>query len=179
MIFVFDTETTGLPRAYGTNLQFQPKCIEIYAGIYSREGEEVKRYHSLYNPGFSLEPVITKITGLRDIDLKNEQKFSKFEVNKLNNILEECSAVVAHNLSFDLEIMDFEAARLGEKHRFKWPDRKVCTVEQTMHLKLRRMKLVELYEYLFDKPLNQTHRAQDDVRALADCYFELLKREEI
>ena len=41
------------------------------------------------------------------------------------------------------------------------------------------MKLTELYLHLFDKPYEQTHRAKDDVDALAKCYFELIKRKEI
>ena len=179
MIFIFDTETTGLPRAIGTDLALQPRCIEIYAGIYTHDGIILDEFEAMYNPGFSLPPFITRITGITDNNLANKSPFNIDDIRDLNSSLVQCNTVVAHNLSFDEEIMNFEVQRLDKNLFVKWPAEHVCTVEQTMHIKGRRMKLTELYEFLFEKPYEQTHRAKDDVEILAACYFELIKRREI
>ena len=179
MIFIFDTETTGLPKAIGTNLTIQPRCIEIYGGVYARNGDLIDEFEDMYNPGFPLPKQIVAITGITDNALRNKPEYKVEDLDLFNQYLKQCTTVVAHNLSFDEAIMDFEAQRLGGNNYVSWPAEHVCTVEQTMHIKGRRMKLTELYLHLFDKPYEQTHRAKDDVDALAKCYFELIKRKEI
>jgi hypothetical protein len=70
-------------------------------------------------------------------------------------------------------VLYFELLRTGWERRFPFPPNQVCTVDSTMHIKGRRMKLTELYEHTQGKPLAQTHRAVDDVRALWECYKAL------
>ena len=179
MIFIFDTETTGLPKAIGTDLRLQPRCIEICARIYNKKGELQEEFEAMYNPGFNILPQITRITGITNNDLANKSAYSLSDLEHLNSMLKKCTTVVAHNLSFDEEIMNFEAQRLSYDVFVKWPREHVCTVEQTMHLKGRRMRLVELYEFLFGRPYEQTHRAKDDVKILTACYFRLIEKKEI
>ena len=68
------------------------------------------------------------------------------------------------------DVLYFELLRYGWERRFPFPPNQVCTVDSTMHMKGRRLKLLELYEITQGKPLAQTHRALDDVRALWECY---------
>ena len=51
----------------------------------------------------------------------------------LMDLFAEADVVVAHNLSFDLQMLEVEATRIGQK--VPWPERKVCTIEATEYLK--------------------------------------------
>jgi len=38
----------------------------------------------------------------------------------------------------------------------------------------KKPKLTELYEKLFSKPCNQSHRALQDAEICSECFFELI-----
>ena len=75
-MIVFDLETTGLPKAEGSDLDLQPRIIEFGAIRYT-DGtfEEYDRLEFMCNPGHELDPKITKITGITDEDLKDKKPF--------------------------------------------------------------------------------------------------------
>jgi hypothetical protein len=58
----------------------------------------------------------------------------------------------------------------------KWP-RRICTVEQTQHIKGFRLNLSGLHEFLFGEKFSGAHRAKVDVAALVRCSSEMFKRE--
>jgi DNA polymerase III alpha subunit (gram-positive type) len=84
--------------------------------------------------------------------------------------------VIAHNASFDQEAINIEANRLGRI--IKWPTCR-CSVEQTIHLKGKRLTLGALHEHLFGARFDDAHRARADVMALVRCCCELHKRGEL
>ena len=176
IVCIMDTETTGLPKPYESFLNVQPKIIEACAILYNEDGSIIKEHLWRYNPGYRLPPEITRITGLVDADLVDCPRWDRKAHDYWQNVFLQAGGIVAHNLPFDRDMFEFEADRLGLK--FEWP-KMICTVEQSEHILGRRMRLIELYEYLFNEPLNQTHRAKDDVEALARCYFELVKRGDV
>ena len=57
--------------------------------------------------------------------------------------------VVAHNVSYDMGVMDFEQMRVNPDEKFPWPAMQLCTVEATEHLKGHRLNLTALHEHLF------------------------------
>ena len=77
--------------------------------------------------------------------------------------------LMAHNLPFDMGMLTNELRRLGRQYAFPYPPNQVCTVQLANEMIYgRRAKLTELYEKTMGKPLAQTHRALDDVRALVE-----------
>ena len=74
-MIVFDLETTGLPKAEGADLDIQPRITEFGAIKLDENLKEVGILDFLVNPGIPLDPVITKITGLTDNDLKDKPPF--------------------------------------------------------------------------------------------------------
>ena len=54
MLIVFDLETTGLPKAEGSDLDMQPKIIEFGAIKLTEELIEVDRLEFFCNPTTSL-----------------------------------------------------------------------------------------------------------------------------
>ena len=172
-IIVFDTETTGLTLHPDAPLSKQPKIIEFGAVILER-GEVVEEASILINPLEPLTPEIIKITGLTDDDLKGQPPFVD-HLPYLSELFYSCGHVMAHNLPFDRAMILNEAARIPSSIPFPWPERETCTVGLYREQWGRNPKLLQLYEDIMGKPLTQTHRALDDVRALV----EIIQEEEL
>ncbi len=178
---LFDTETTGLVDNRGQDLSKQPQVIEFYGTIIglhkNPDGnvlvEELGELEFLANPGKPLPDIIKKITGLSDAMLKGAKPFSD-HYDELQAFFGLADISVAHNFSFDKQLIDFEAQRL--KKEFIWTPKTLCTVEATEHIKGHRFSLSKLYEHLFPgETFPGAHRAKADVMALKRCYVELFK----
>lgn len=173
-ILIFDTETTDLALHPDAPVKKQPHMIEFGAVTMNpKTGEVIEEVSILVNPGVPLEPIITKITGLTDEDLKDAPSFAEV-VPQLWRLFEDACCVVAHNLPFDRSIIRGEVARLSIND-WPWPAKEVCTVGMYKELWGRNPKLIELYEAIMGKPLAQTHRALEDVQAMVD----IIQKEEL
>lgn len=177
---IFDTETTGLPKNRTMKLELQPEIIEFHAKLVNLKTGRGKDYGTLIKPskplsdtpGFGEKKTITQITGISNDMLKDAPKFK--EVSKaIFKMIEAAPVVIAHNLSFDAEMLDIEAERLN--YSIKWP-MKICTVEATIAMKGFRLNLTKLHLELFGEAFEDAHRAKNDVDALSKCCVELFKR---
>jgi DNA polymerase III epsilon subunit-like protein len=164
-IIVFDTETTGLLFHRDAPIEAQPRIIE-FAAIILEKGKEVACDSMLINPGHPITAEITEITGLTDADLVEEPSFTQ-RLPQLQSLFAGCDTVMAHNLQFDRGMFFAELAR-AQVTDFPWPKRELCTVELAADLWGYYPKLRELYFDIIYKPLEQTHRAMDDVKALVE-----------
>lgn len=164
---VIDAETTGLPLHPSVVLSKQPKIIEFAGRVITEDGLADESIEFLCNPGEPLEAIITKITGLTDDDLKNEKPFTSY-LKVVQNFLDGCDGVLAHNLPFDSFLLWLEVRRAGSEHQWRWPAVRVCTAQLWEPHFGYRPKLIDLYEYITGNKYKQTHRALDDVDALAE-----------
>lgn len=96
---------------------------------------------------------------------------------RIFSVVEKYHVVAAHHLSYDREMLDLEARRLGRE--IKWPRRCICTVEQTVHLRGFYLDLTSLHEHLLGSKFEGAHRAEGDVGALVRCLVEMRRRGEI
>jgi DNA polymerase-3 subunit epsilon len=173
---IFDTETTNLISNHSMKLDQQPSIVEFCGWVVDLATGNVEgELDLLIKPPNGVTEETTKITGLTDEMLKDEPTFAE-QAYDIKNFIEGREAVIAHNLSFDAEMIDLEFERLGQK--ITWP-RKICSVEQSLHLKGFRLKLSDLHELLFGEKFEGAHRARVDVKALTRCCVELFKRGEI
>lgn len=170
-LLFFDTETTGLPGPIGTDLRRQPNVIEFYGVIYNGTTfDKIYELHFKCNPGMKLPENIKKITGITDDDLEFEPTFDRYAF-QLQEFFNKSNTIIGHNVAFDIKMIDIEFARMNLK--FDWPKIKICTVNETLHLKGHRMNLSSLYEFLFEEPFPGAHRAKADVEALVKCWQRL------
>ena len=167
-MIIFDLETTGLPKAEGSDLDSQPKIIE-FGAIRVTDGnlEEVDRIEFFCNPGYPLDPKITKITGITDEMLKDEKPFIA-NYHKLCDFFLGEKILVAHNLPFDRKVLKFELERLDKMTKFPWPPEHICTVEVGQKVWGKMRKLGDVYEELFGKKIEGAHRSMNDVEATAE-----------
>lgn len=185
---LFDTETTGLVENRSLRLDKQPEIIEFYGCLADiKTGKVIEEYETLVRPKIQIreetvrgpkgrrQRSITEITGIDNEMVVDAPRFADV-ADRIFGMVEKAPMVIAHNLSFDFDMLEIEADRLGRQ--LNWPP-KLCTVEQTIHLKGFRMSLGDLYEYLFEEKFSGAHRARADVEALFRCCREMVKRKMI
>jgi DNA polymerase III epsilon subunit-like protein len=175
--YLFDTETSGLLDNHSIPLDKLPEVIEFYgAAINLSTGELTREINTLIKPKKPVSEEITRITSITNEMLADAPVFREV-AGSIKSALEMTPCVIAHNLSFDMEMIETEFERLGEK--IAWPARRLCTVEATIHLKGFRLRLNDMHELLFNERFAEAHRAKNDVMALKRCCEELFKRGEI
>lgn len=177
IVYMLDTETTGLIDNMLLAGDSQPWVIEYYGLLVDLvTGDEIREDWHMVKPAAAdaLTPKITGITGITHDMVAAAPYFSRV-APAIRQAIETAPIVLAHNLSYDRDVLDIEFGRLGEK--LNWPKRKICTIEQTIHVKGHRLSMSALYEYLFGESFAGAHRARVDVQALKKCCVELYRRE--
>lgn len=171
---LFDCETSGLTKPSVAPLEKQPHIIELCALLLDGD-KEVSCQTWFFKPPQPISKEITAITGITNAMLEDAPAFADMH-DEVLKAFTSADEFVAHNLSFDKRMIDSEFARCGTIMHWK---RLICTVEQTENLKGFRLSLGALHEMLFGEKMENAHRAENDVRAMARCFLELRKRGEI
>lgn len=169
---IFDTETTDLISNTLLADKHQPRVIEFFGQIVEDDGTILDNLEFRCNPGIVIPPKITEITGITNDDVKDEPPFAFFEP-RIRKLMEQAQAVVAHNLSYDFTVMNMEMNRIQEAGLWPWPKIKICTVEETEHIKGHRLNLTSLHEHLFGVGFANAHSARHDVEALTRCWLQM------
>ena len=147
---VFDIETSGLNPN-------KDKIIEIGAIKYI-DNIKVDEFSYLIDPEVELEPIITKVTGLTDNDLKDQKKVEDVLPLFLNFI--EDYPIIGHNVRFDYDFIEANVKKLNLNHlKNKIIDTLVLsriTIYDSENHKLETLKKYLNLEF-------------DSHRALSDC----------
>jgi DNA polymerase-3 subunit epsilon len=186
MIFFFDTETTGIPRNYKapvTDLNNWPRVVQLAWLVYSQDESLVSSHNYIIRPdGFTIPPDSARVHGIT-------QERALTEGVKLTEALEAfrdtagaAGLFVAHNMSFDENILGAEFLRMKMEIPFA-KKRKFCTMLSTVdHCRIpgkygfKWPRLDELHENLFGTGFDEAHNALADIEATAKCFFEIKKR---
>ena len=180
-----DTETNGLPELRGWGIYHEPmflsyydnsRIIELAYIIYNDDKTISKSVNYIIRPdGFVINN--SEIHGIttddaREYGIDIQEVFEEFE-SDLNDI----NVIIGHNIKFDLHIILSECYRYNNISLVKKINKidKKCTMELgKIYMKSQKFpKLIELYHYLFNKSIDQEHRALTDTRICADCYYRM------
>ena len=128
MKIVLDTETTGLtPLSFASlsNYHRWPRMVEM-AWVKIDDGRISEQDTVLIRPdGFEIPLAATRIHGIHN-DWATEHGLAvTTALRRLQAIFAECDTVIAHNLNFDLGVIQSEALRASLKIDF--PKRRICT----------------------------------------------------
>ncbi len=180
-MIILDTEATSLTVSPVLPLAQQPYVIEITALKVtlptdgSRGWPVPARYSTLVRPPVPVPAECTKITKLTTEDLAGAPSFVKVYGPLVDFVLGE-RILLAHNLPYDVAVVDAELQRMEKARAFPWPPVQICTVEATQYLTGKYLKLTELYEALFGVHPTQEHRASSDADMLLVCAQELWRQ---
>jgi DNA polymerase III subunit epsilon len=154
---IIDIETTG-------GMAKRDRITEI-AIVVSDGLRILDQYQSLINPGRSIPPEITRITGITDEMVADAPKF--YEIAKDIIHLTENRIFIAHNVMFDYSFIREEFASLG--YTFTRP--LLCTVRLSRKVfpGLKSYSLGMLINH-FNIPVNDRHRAMEDTMATVKIF---------
>lgn len=189
---IVDVETNGLPtkrNAHYSEIEVWPRVVQISWGIYDIKGNELKFNDHIINPKgrFNISDETAKIHGItnkiakeKGISIKKALKEFRKDITENEKLV----AIISHNINFDLNVIKSEFARINRKLKTKNKEI-ICTMLATTNFcKLIRSKkpgaaykypkLAELYNILFQCPMEKAHDSKYDVINLAKCFFHLL-----
>ena len=195
LIFVYDTETTGIPLFdQPSDDPRQPHIVEVAAGLFDQEtGARFGEYHAVVRPdGWTIPDEVAAIHGITTERALAEGIPEAEMLGILDGLWSGNDVVVrvAHNEQFDARIARIAYKRfLGEAAADRWKAGKAeCTARlSTPILALpptARMKvakafkhktptLAEAYRHFFGEDLVGAHGALADMRACARVYFAI------
>lgn len=184
MELVFDTETTGLtPLSFVTERNYMkwPRLVQIAWGIITEEGLQIQKKAIIRPVGFNIPSDSIRIHGITHKQALKEGKDLKELLISLNNAMHTANTIIAHNLNFDLGIVQSEAMRLNLPLEF--PNKRQCTayigksyMRRAQKMRLSDfLRLSDLHKTLFGHEYENQHDAGNDVIACANVYAELKK----
>jgi DNA polymerase III epsilon subunit-like protein len=186
---VLDTETTGLPKFKDPKpeeLEFMPRIVQISWYLFDSNFKCVNAEKCYLKQDAPIPIEAIKIHGITDaiIEEKGEDPKSVFE--KLHLDIRKANYIVAHNVEFDIPIIESEFIRLGLKKPFKGK-KKLCTMKAgTSFCKIpsnygrgyKYPRLEELLEHCYfpgwsNIRITEAHDAEVDVAITAKCFIKL------
>lgn len=184
-ILFFDTETTGLPKNWKApveQLDNWPRLVQIAWQVYDSNGDLLEEHEYIIKPiGFTIPSEasdVHKITTEKALETGEDLLTI---LNIFSSSVKGCGLLVAHNYSYDYNIMGSELLRNGLENSLKDKEH-ICTMKaSTEFCKIpgphgyKWPKLEELYDILFRESFN-AHDALDDIRATARSFWELFNK---
>jgi DNA polymerase III subunit epsilon len=186
LLFI-DTEASGLPKKW--NLPYStpgnwPNAVQVSWLIFNKAGEKIKEEnHYINNNDFEISSSALKVHGLTKQFLQQTGMPRKQLLSVLSNDLNQYRpAIIGHFTELDYRVIGADYFRESLEN----PMEKLttfCIMKASQHLQQNPnstfLRLGNLYELLFKKPLLSQHNALTDATATAECFFELVKRNEI
>ena len=196
-VLVFDTETTGLPKfiyVNGHKKRIMPYIVQMSWILYDVVKNKVLSAHDhivrlpngIEIPEESIQ--FHKIT----------QEMMDAHGERVNDVLMDfvddvklANYIVAHNLSFDKEMVECEFSRNGMINRFDVMKASLvyyCTMKESTELcniqvpdtvlggmRIKYPRLEELHTYLFKNcELSNLHNSFNDVLVCLRCFYKML-----
>lgn len=169
-VLVFDTETTNL---------IKKDLSDIYILQLSWILFDIDSYKQEENDYILKVPVKIKNSSIHGIT--QEKSDNGYDIAEIIGIfledVQKCDLLVAHNLQFDINMVEIELHRLGlEDEIDQMYDKKYFDTmrEGKTYLKERKFpKLQELYTKLFNTSFQNAHNALYDVKATLRCYLQI------
>ncbi len=188
MLLFLDTETTGLPKYSEPDpVKKWPRVVQLAWSLYNSDGErESRNSFIIYPTDYSIPMESARIHGITTDRAKAEGVSLYKVLPQFNEDVERATALVAHNIGFDLPIVNTEFLRCRvETNLLK--KQAICTMKPPQIVSLCKLPsksgrgykwptLNELHLQLFQEEFTDSHNAGADVEACARCYFELKRR---
>ena len=159
---IFDVETTGLRTGVD-------RLTEIGAVKYV-DGAEKSRFQTFVDPERPIPQNIVELTGITDSMVAGAPKEGE-AVRKFFEFCGEGSVIVAHNASFDTEVIRSVCERNGIEYNYSHID--TLVLAQSLISGIKNYKLDTISNH-FKLPKFDHHRADEDAGALAAIFEKLL-----
>jgi DNA polymerase III epsilon subunit-like protein len=185
--FIFDTETSGLPKFEGKGRKFPDyKNLEGYdsARLLSiswilTHGDNVieQSYYVVKPDGFVISKESEEIHGISQEYANANGLPIRRVLDELSNALQRTRNLVAHNIEFDINIIKSEFYRYDYVDEVKDLEEKhlICTMKKGKEYMQspKNPKLSALYKHLYNEELTDAHNAQADTLHCYKCFVKM------
>lgn len=187
MYLVFDTETTGLPKNYQAPLDdFSnwPRIVQLAWSLYDTEGNHWESYNYIIKPnGFIISDEVARIHRITQERAMAEGVDLREALTHFISDVQKAEHLVGHNIDFDDKIVGSELLREKMPNPLRETNQ-ICTMKSAVSVAkipngrggYKWPNLTELYYNLFKTTFPEAHDAVFDVKACAECFFELKRR---
>lgn len=198
IVLIFDTETTGLPPKIPISknkevLDKWPYIVQLSYIVYDTEKHKLLDEYDwiIRLPlGVEMSYDIVKIHGITNEMSKSKGIDIQLALNQFTKSCKNADLIVAHNISFDLKMIQAEMERHVESMLYSdfyssIHSKLYCTMQESIDMcNLSRLdkygnkykkfpKLSELHEHLFSIiPIN-LHNSFNDVIVCLRCFYKL------
>ena len=156
---VIDLETTGLSFDFD-------EIIEI--GILKvKSNQIIEQYSQLINPGYSIDPFITELTGITNEMLTNQPKIEDVKEKVLSLIAND--VILGHNTSFDLNFLEY-----GFDIELENPHMDTLQFSRKLYPELDHHRLSDMVSFL--NLSNNEHRALSDCISTKQLYDKIKEK---
>lgn len=196
MILYFDTETTGFPKRHlPLDHPEQPKLVQLAAILAEDDGAERASVCAIIRPnGWAIPAAASEIHGIDEALAVRSGIALISALHVFLDLAGHADRVVAHNVGFDVEVMQIAMESVG------WPSAatafgakpRACTMSLATAVvnlpptakmvaagfnRPKPPKLEECVRHFFDEALEGAHDALVDVRACARVHRHLISLE--
>jgi DNA polymerase III epsilon subunit-like protein len=184
MELVIDTETTGLTSlSFVTDRNYRkwPRLVQIAWGIITDNEVQIQRTEIIHPEGFQIPTDSIRVHGISQVNAMEKGKSLEEVLTDLNQAMKSAKTIIAHNLNFDLGILQSESMRTGVSLEF--PEKRQCTafLGQKYMRKERKLRnsdfpnLSDLHKELLGHEHSDPHKAHFDVLACGKIYIAFKK----
>ena len=185
-LLFFDTETTGLPKNWNapiSDTQNWPRLVQLAYHIYDDEGNFISDHDFIIYPdGYSIPYDSTEIHGISDEQARASGEPIQNVLSEFLVAINSSHTIIGHNINYDINVVGCEFIRNGLRNPFEKIN-KICTMESSTNFcaidgpyGYKWPKLSELYFKLFGRYFDEAHDASVDIKATAECFWELVNK---
>jgi len=176
-VAVFDCETTGtVSKQVWLAHPRQPRLVQLSM---RREQDEalVSEFTHIVKPdGWKIPPKYEQIHGISTMRALQEGLPAPQIWQMYVEVYTWADVLVAHNISYDLDIMSVFCARLKAKSLRTDNKKFICTMRLARELGLKPVNLKDVHIQLFGREHEGQHTANGDRQACRDIFYELVRR---
>jgi len=186
LLFI-DIETTGIPKRW--NLPYAetdnwPSTVQVAWILTDENSIEVKRENFFIDiEDLKISSQSLAVHGITKEFLSINGRDRICVLTKLRkDILQYQPLVIGHFTEFDIHTLSCDYYRADLENPF-YQSRFYCTMlkseEYVMNPLMKYLRLPQLYHFLFDSKMENSHDALIDAEITSKCFFEMYRRGEI
>jgi DNA polymerase III epsilon subunit-like protein len=200
-VLVFDTETTGLlpnrfPRI-ASNLSKYPHIVQLSYLIYDTDTHKIVHEQDdiiMLPEDVEMPEKATEVHGITKSLSTNRGIHIESALEIFALYVKQCQCIVAHNIDFDMTMIDVEGMRTNMQYPFTNEKIYYCTMNKTKELcnlvrkyrnvgpngqlrmesYVKKPTLNELHQHLFKRSPKGLHDALIDVRVCFRCFLQVV-----
>jgi DNA polymerase-3 subunit epsilon len=191
MKLFFDTETTGFPKKLPISHPSQPYIVQLAAILTTESGKEINTMNVIINNGSEciIPDAAKAVHGISTEDTYKYGIDAYSALSLFNEMLVKSDHIIAHNLDFDLIMINIAMNKVGKEIAERWKMQTLpiqyCTMKAATHIVgipcnhaggNKYPKLIEAYQFAFRESFKGAHDAMADCRAMMRLYWWLQDR---